>query len=61
MNKKREENMIKIFYKCIYIDEHVDDDEFELVNILFQLVNADVWWIELIVKGDFKVLSYCWW
>ncbi len=47
----------------IYIEgEEVDEDEFELVNKLFQLVNDVVWeWIGLIVRGDFKTLSYCWW
>jgi len=45
----------------IYIDEQVDEDEFELINKLFQLVNVVGWWIELINRGDLKALSYCWW
>lgn len=43
-------------------EDVADDDEFELVKRLFQLVDDVAWeWTGLIVKGDFKTLSYCWW
>ena len=61
--RERERRELNYLFDIYMEGEDVDDDdELELVNKLFQLDKDVAWeWIGLMVKGDFKTLSYCWW